>query len=34
MSDIGRVNLFGKLNPFLYETLEQATGFCRLRGNP
>ncbi|RQR32911.1 type VI secretion system ATPase TssH [Burkholderia sp. Bp9142] len=34
MSDIGRVNLFGKLNPLLYETLEQATGFCRLRGNP
>ena len=34
MSDIGRANLFGKLNPFLYETLEQATGFCRLRGNP
>ncbi|VWB74997.1 ATPase AAA [Burkholderia pseudomultivorans] len=34
MSDIGRVNLFGKLDPFLYETLEQATGFCRLRGNP
>ncbi len=34
MSDIGRVTLFGKLNPFLYETLEQATGFCRLRGNP
>ncbi|KGV57819.1 type VI secretion system ATPase TssH [Burkholderia pseudomallei] len=34
MSDIGRVTLFGKLNTFLYETLEQATGFCRLRGNP
>lgn len=34
MSDIGRVNLFGKLDPLLYETLEQATGFCRLRGNP
>ncbi|KVD87351.1 ClpV1 family T6SS ATPase [Burkholderia sp. ABCPW 14] len=34
MSDIGRVTLFGKLNAFLYETLEQATGFCRLRGNP
>ncbi|MGU7768713.1 type VI secretion system ATPase TssH [Burkholderia sp. MR1-5-21] len=34
MSDIGRVTLFGKLNPFLYETLEQSTGFCRLRGNP
>ncbi|SAK83104.1 AAA ATPase, Clp [Caballeronia calidae] len=34
MSDIGRANLFAKLNPFLYETLEQATGFCRLRGNP
>ncbi|EIP86184.1 ClpA/B type protease [Burkholderia humptydooensis MSMB43] len=26
--------MFGKLNAFLYETLEQATGFCRLRGNP
>ncbi|KWZ53060.1 ClpV1 family T6SS ATPase [Burkholderia ubonensis] len=34
MSDIGRVTLFGKLNPLLYETLEQATGFCRLRSNP
>ena len=34
MSDIGRVALFGKLNPFLYQTLEQATGSCRLRGNP
>ncbi|RQZ20622.1 type VI secretion system ATPase TssH [Burkholderia sp. Bp9031] len=34
MSDIGRANLFGKLDPLLYETLEQATGFCRLRGNP
>ncbi|WP_426400801.1 type VI secretion system ATPase TssH (plasmid) [Ralstonia sp. R-29] len=34
MSDIARVSLFGKLNPFLYQTLEQATGFCRLRGNP
>ncbi|KVC43528.1 type VI secretion system ATPase TssH [Burkholderia diffusa] len=34
MSDIGRVNLFGKLDPLLYDTLEQATGFCRLRGNP
>ena len=34
MSEIGRVALFGKLNPFLYQTLEQATGACRLRGNP
>ena len=34
MSEIGRVALFGKLNPFLYQTLEQATGSCRLRGNP
>ena len=34
MSEIGRVALFGKLNPFLYRTLEQATGACRLRGNP
>ena len=34
MSEIGRMALFGKLNPLLYQTLEQATGACRLRGNP
>jgi len=34
LSEIGRVALFGKLNPFLYRALEQATAFCRLRGNP
>ncbi|EHK62813.1 chaperone protein ClpB [Achromobacter arsenitoxydans SY8] len=34
MSDIGRLDLFGKLNPLLYQTLEGATAFCKLRGNP
>ncbi|SSW62167.1 type VI secretion system ATPase TssH [Achromobacter agilis] len=34
MSDIGRIDLFGKLNPLLYQTLEGATAFCKLRGNP
>lgn len=32
MSDIGRMALFRKLNPFLYKTLEEATRFCRSRG--
>src|SRR3546814_11178174 len=26
--------LFGKLNPLLYQALEGATSFCKLRGNP
>ncbi|MEN4917270.1 type VI secretion system ATPase TssH [Achromobacter spanius] len=34
MSDIDRIDLFGKLNPLLYQTLEGATAFCKLRGNP
>jgi type VI secretion system protein VasG len=34
MSDIGRIELFGKLNPALYQALEGATAFCKLRGNP
>ncbi|SAI26100.1 ATPase [Bordetella ansorpii] len=34
MSDIGRADLFGKLDPLLYKTLESATAFCKLRGNP
>ncbi|MFD4836159.1 type VI secretion system ATPase TssH [Achromobacter sp. NPDC058515] len=34
MSDIGRIDLFGKLNPLLYQSLEGATAFCKLRGNP
>jgi len=34
MSDIGRLDLFGKLNPLLYQALDGATSFCKLRGNP
>lgn len=34
MSEISRVALFGKLNPFLYKSIEGATVFCKLRGNP
>ena len=34
MSDIGRADLFGKLDPLLYKALESATAFCKLRGNP
>ncbi|GAB1576069.1 type VI secretion system ATPase TssH [Bordetella petrii] len=34
MSDIGRIDLFGKLDPLLYQALEGATSFCKLRGNP
>jgi len=34
MSDIGRADLFGKLDPLLYKALENATAFCKLRGNP
>jgi type VI secretion system protein VasG len=34
MSDINRIALFGKLNPFLYRSIESATVFCKLRGNP
>jgi type VI secretion system protein VasG len=34
MSEIGRVALFGKLNPIAYKAIEGATVFCKLRGNP
>src|ERR1035437_5064285 len=34
MSDINRAALFGKLNPLLYQAIEGATVFCKLRGNP
>ncbi|HSN32287.1 MAG TPA: type VI secretion system ATPase TssH, partial [Ideonella sp.] len=34
MSDINRVALFGKLNPLGYKSIEAATVFCKLRGNP
>lgn len=34
MSEISRVALFGKLNPLLYKSIESATVFCKLRGNP
>ena len=34
MSEISRQSLFGKLNPLLFKSLEGATVFCKLRGNP
>jgi type VI secretion system protein VasG len=34
MAEISRVALFGKLDPFLYKSLEGATVVCKLRGNP
>ena len=34
MSEISRQSLFGKLNPLLFKSLESATVFCKLRGNP
>ncbi|MFO0818806.1 MAG: type VI secretion system ATPase TssH [Pirellulales bacterium] len=34
MSEINRAKLFGKLNAVGYKTLESATTFCKLRGNP
>ncbi|HEI3539046.1 TPA: type VI secretion system ATPase TssH [Escherichia coli] len=34
MSEISRAVLFGKLNTLLFTSLESATAFCRLRGNP
>ncbi|MET0339619.1 MAG: type VI secretion system ATPase TssH [Polyangiales bacterium] len=34
MTEIDREVLFGKLNPVAYQTLESATLFCKLRGNP
>jgi type VI secretion system protein VasG len=34
MTEISRVNLFGKLNEECYQTIESATVFCKLRTNP
>ncbi|WP_237386321.1 type VI secretion system ATPase TssH [Xenorhabdus sp. Sc-CR9] len=34
MSEINRSVLFGKLNRILFTSLENATAFCKLRGNP
>ncbi len=34
MSEISRVSLFGKLNSLAYKSLESATVFCKMRGNP
>jgi type VI secretion system protein VasG len=34
MTEISRSALFGKLNPIAYRSIEGATVFCRLRGNP
>ena len=34
MVEIGRTALFGKLNPLAYKSIESATVFCKLRGNP
>ena len=34
MSEIRREMLFGKLNPIALQTIESATLFCKMRGNP
>ncbi|MET0390591.1 MAG: type VI secretion system ATPase TssH [Polyangiales bacterium] len=34
MSEISRVSLFGKLNSIAYKSIESATVFCKMRGNP
>ena len=34
MSGISRETLFGKLNPIAYQSIEGATVFCKMRGNP
>ena len=34
MGEIRRAALFGKLNSIAYKTIEAATVFCKLRGNP
>jgi len=34
MSDIERAKLFGKLNRTCYQAIDNATVFCKLRGNP
>ena len=34
MADISRTALFGKLNNLAYKSVESATVFCKMRGNP
>ncbi len=34
MTEISRSALFGKLNSLLYQAIESATVFCKMRGNP
>src|SRR5215471_14963904 len=34
MSEISRTALFGKLNELCYQSIESATIFCKMRGNP
>src|SRR5215213_1528936 len=34
MAEISRASLFGKLNPLGYKSVESATVFCKMRGNP
>ncbi len=34
MSEISRTALFGRLNPIGYKSIESATLFCKVRGNP
>ena len=34
MAEISRAKLFGKLNSLGYKSMEGATVFCKLRGNP
>src|SRR5262249_50895705 len=34
MTDISRTSLFGKLNALGYKSIEAATVFCKMRGNP
>src|SRR5512140_1800711 len=34
MAEIKRATLFGKLNPLGYKSIESATIFCKMRGNP
>ena len=34
MTEISRTALFGKLNSLLFQSIESATVFCKMRGNP
>src|SRR5690349_9356880 len=34
MAEISRASLFGKLNSLGYKSIESATVFCKMRGNP